>query len=997
MIGIISGEIIGSPYTQHNLPGLGSNFVPFEENHVGFNEVGYGRRRHMEDIVVRPEAGSITAAVLHSYNENGMHATLRYRKNPSCAMAMSLVRGRKAADCHLSPEEMETECDRFVREYSDESLHGTVRTVFRASYLLASGAEHDVAKALGITVPQNRAALDILRGRLRSEAEGSAATVGSEAYGGNAVLEAAAWAVSTSYNFEEAVKRAVTLGGDSASVGAVAGGLAELVYGDSQTEEILSDRVREFLQEGQSDLLDSFLQQRTEILGSPEQERRSLFNPPVAVRLLGHRDMTPVYAVPDGRKDVAAAILRVRPDADIRTPDEFDVIVSRLKDHAPLGIDGKPLNGAFIAADYPEERVVYYTPKDDSIHSSLNVPQANMMALKGFPSDNVRLANRTAFEKFRAKVEEIRRQQELELGYDGHDGHLRFDTAWWVSVERDRIVLMKGSTQYGAFGLDEYGRLRVDPSVIGGTLNSGERLRGAMDNMRVFRDNDTSVDILVTLREKLLDEGITADEAVRAQDPKTPYDKPEGEEKIPTNYELMSGDIRNSIDGGVGTDKFPHEAYILDAIGVRPAGSRDIPDHAGSVRVAADGDVVSLQKEINLTAYKGAVFTFGFSNQTEKDFLARLKEYGITRVVDIRHRPHSQYSPHFNREELSESLANVGIRYSFQGDVLSGNIWAGKGVLFTESSGGYAIRTQENAQSTDLTFAFAADFSTAGEKATEKAAKGKIFQVSIDSSLDDAASAARDVYDGMTELERSSSLSVNIAGNSIGTLVQHGISQEGINRYVTTFLSTLRECGACIKKVLSGGQTGADEAGIIAAMSLNIPAEVHAPKYWAMRSVDNKDIYNEAAFKSRFSRMLTYRECLSADVFRNKVAELASRAVSGERIALVAYGKDMEKCHRFALVGYALQHPDQMGIDMEPVPVQHISLASDLAHKDVTSQQELELKYCRKNKVEYGSPDFHAMMDRIGSAIQSPSEERKFLTARQFKAMETRLNRWKKK
>lgn len=993
MIGIISGETIGSPYTQHNLPGIGSAFVPFENHHVGFREVGYGRQKHMEDIVIRPQTGSITDAVLHSYNENTMHSTLRYRKNPSCAIAMSLVRGRKAADCHLSEEEMEAECDRFVREFSDAALHDVIRTSFRASYLLASGSVQDVPAAFGIGIPRDRASLDILRGRLIGEAEGKAVTVGSEAFSGSAVLEAAVWAVATSYNFEEAVKRAVSLGGDSASVGAIAGGIAEIAYDDVQFEKVLSDRMRDYLTDAQSELLDAFRQQRADVLRTPEQERKTAFNPPVAVRLLSHRDMSPVYAVPEGRDDISAAILRARPDADIRTPDEFDLIVGRMKAHIPAGVDGKPLDGAFIAADYPEERLVYYTPKDGSVHSSLNVPQSNMVALKGFPSDEVRLANRTAFDKFKAGVEEIRRQQEGELGYDGRDGHLRFETAWWVSVERDRVVLMKGHTPYGAFGLDAYGRLRVDPAVIGGTLNSGERLLGAMDNMRVFRDNDTTVDILVTLREKLLDEGRTADEALRSQDPKTPYDKPEGEEVIPTNYELMNGDIRNSAP--TSSDSFPHEVFVPATIGFRPGG--DLPNHAETVRVASDGKAVSLDREIRARAYKGAVFTFGFSVQSQQDFLARLKEYGITAVVDIRHRPYSQYSPHFNQKELKESLDKAGIGYSFEGDVLSGNLWKGSGVLFSESSGGYAQRTRENADAADLTFAFAADFSTAGEMATAKAAKGKIFQIGIDSSLDDAATAARDVFDGMTEQERSSVLTVNIAGNGINTLADHSITQDGINGYVTTFLDTLRGCGVHIGKVLSGGQTGADEAGIIAATSLGIPAEVHAPKWWAMRTADGQDVYNEAAFKSRFSRLLSYRECLSLDVFRDKVAEIASRAASGERLALVAHGRDMEKSHRFALVGYALQHPDQMGISIEPVPVQHISLASDRIHNDVTSQQELEHKYCRRNKVEYGTPAFHAMMDRIGDAIQSPSAESKFLAARQGKAMDARNNRWKKK
>ena len=58
-----------------------------------------------------------------------------------------------------------------------------------------------------------------------------------------------------------------------------------------------------------------------------------------------------------------------------------------------------------------------------------------------------------------------------------------------------------------------------------------------------------------------------------------------------------------------------------------------------------------------------------------------------------------------------------------------------------------------------------------------------------------------------------------------------------------------------IRKIISGGQTGADEAGIAAAKALGIPAEVHAPKGWMMRRGDNRDIFSEYEFKSRFAAM----------------------------------------------------------------------------------------------------------------------------------------------
>ena len=56
-----------------------------------------------------------------------------------------------------------------------------------------------------------------------------------------------------------------------------------------------------------------------------------------------------------------------------------------------------------------------------------------------------------------------------------------------------------------------------------------------------------------------------------------------------------------------------------------------------------------------------------------------------------------------------------------------------------------------------------------------------------------------------------------------------------------------------ITLITTGGQTGVDEAGAKAGMRLGIPTKVVAPKGWTFRSIENKDISNEQAFKDRFN------------------------------------------------------------------------------------------------------------------------------------------------
>ena len=111
------------------------------------------------------------------------------------------------------------------------------------------------------------------------------------------------------------------------------------------------------------------------------------------------------------------------------------------------------------------------------------------------------------------------------------------------------------------------------------------------------------------------------------------------------------------------------------------------------------------------------------------------------------------------------------------------------------------------------------------------------------------------MFDCLTPQERSSILTVNIAGNGMQTLAARGIGQKEINAYVHDFLGVLQDMGIRFGGIISGGQTGADEAGIVAARALGIPAEVHAPKGWAMRGADGRDLFSEYAFKERFITM----------------------------------------------------------------------------------------------------------------------------------------------
>jgi len=57
------------------------------------------------------------------------------------------------------------------------------------------------------------------------------------------------------------------------------------------------------------------------------------------------------------------------------------------------------------------------------------------------------------------------------------------------------------------------------------------------------------------------------------------------------------------------------------------------------------------------------IYTIGHSTRTLEEFVARLREHGVTRLADIRRYPGSRRYPHFSGESLERTLPQQGIEY----------------------------------------------------------------------------------------------------------------------------------------------------------------------------------------------------------------------------------------------------------------------------------------------------------------------------------------------
>lgn len=154
--------------------------------------------------------------------------------------------------------------------------------------------------------------------------------------------------------------------------------------------------------------------------------------------------------------------------------------------------------------------------------------------------------------------------------------------------------------------------------------------------------------------------------------------------------------------------------------------------------------------------------------------------------------------------------------------------------ILEHSSPKYGPRTFVNANSADLTVAFAVDFTTAGERLTHRAAADRYVGIPMSAP---GVEAARELY---RALKRTGARRLNIAGNGIYTLQQHGWQQEQVNAWLHAVLVPIQQHWGLVH-VRSGGQTGVDMAGAIAAYALGIDVTLLLPKGYIQRGADKRD------------------------------------------------------------------------------------------------------------------------------------------------------------
>lgn len=157
--------------------------------------------------------------------------------------------------------------------------------------------------------------------------------------------------------------------------------------------------------------------------------------------------------------------------------------------------------------------------------------------------------------------------------------------------------------------------------------------------------------------------------------------------------------------------------------------------------------------------------------------------------------------------------------------------------LATHPGEGYRQRTLINAKAADLTVAFAVDYTTGGERLTKTAAGAKFSEIPMGSDIERAAEKL------IVLLRTHQVTELNVAGNGIYTMQKHGFSQARCNQWLFDVFKQALPLHPALQRVRSGGQTGADWAGLVCAYALRVPAYGFFPARYRQRNAKGAEVY----------------------------------------------------------------------------------------------------------------------------------------------------------
>lgn len=760
------------------------------------------------------------------------------------------------------------------------------------------------------------------------------------------VLQAAFAAYDESHNFEETVRRASVIGGNTPLVAAVAASLAELTWG---VPESIRMRTEDYLTAAEQEAQEDFYKSMQRSLSQGvAQDAKEYVDEGVVISSIHMRGMKPVYLIPQDmpkRERILDALAEVRGRSSgelevVETVAEFNALFESWS--RQVDGDGNPLVDSFIERPRPEIRHTWY--QDGELKSAVSRVGLMPDHRKGHEGEKVQLlpefVRRNIFREVQELGEYIENVRSFldgkrvpglaVVGYEdgkpfdvgipeqflGEGMHFRPAQGMYPVWNGRSGALYEGGVLRCSFGLNDYGLFEVDPHAQGGF--HGEGIEGIIATRNLVSRSANPADIRQMIARYVLDEGkdVYTEEELQVLaegDQGEVYPRVEAIEKLhasnldriqsdaallftrPEVTVVQELDMRKYLSGAVPGIGPAYVKRIMDTFGPELP---EVIDHEPERLLEVAGipesrlqDLVAFVRSDK--AARQAAWRFYVPDDVPEQAVAEMRSVIMekypfvtdgSRIVD-------GFPP---VDSPFYSWKEPGMVDVFNPDLVA--MYPVEGRLTVQEMVRREAKRQEGIERNS-------GKATVMEAERSKAYKGAIFTVGY----------------GKMELPEFVSL---MKGYGIELLVD-----------IRSFTYSK------FRKEFNG-------SNLEGAME-NVDIEyVHVPEFGGRRKTEGPKGVE-----------MSYDDVFADEGFRTKVNVLRKKVREGMRIALMCSESNPLECHRFLMLGKALAHPELVGSKAKPVEVRHIR-SMGIAQ----SQEELDSRML----------DYYGF-DRMGVDEQEPS------------------------
>lgn len=244
--------------------------------------------------------------------------------------------------------------------------------------------------------------------------------------------------------FEDVVRRAVAMGGDSTTIASMAGAVAHAFYRDIP-EEI----VKQCGKVMETDLRNTMDSYERSLIRKPAEEpvRKVEETNELAFHIIKKPDGDRIFVADQHRKELIAALKG-------RFGNDITIIRPRELQHAYRELCHQEKDGTYVEQKRPEVRTIYF--QDGEFRTAVTMTGDTL------PDKESRISARQAFCELVDYVQKVKAELYEKVGYVG-DGDIHFANAYYPVIFHDRIEILKGDIFAGSVGIDpNSGLLRVD-------------------------------------------------------------------------------------------------------------------------------------------------------------------------------------------------------------------------------------------------------------------------------------------------------------------------------------------------------------------------------------------------------------------------------------------------------------------------------------------------------------------------------------------------------